>query len=100
MQRDHARLLERKLEGDRRIATLQQKLQQARKQQGGGGGAVDGGGGGQQQQAGSVPLTVEHERGARLAAEAKVCLCGRVSFSALGHLHTTLSKSCLFCQTC
>lgn len=37
LQRDHARLLDRKLEGDRRVGSLQQKLQQLRtnKQAGG-----------------------------------------------------------------
>jgi hypothetical protein len=44
LQKDHARLLDRKLEGDRRIGTLQQKLQQLKQQKGGSsGGGADGG---------------------------------------------------------
>lgn len=83
LQRDHARLLDRKLEGDRRVSTLQQKVQDLKRK------CVDSRGGEQsapqasaarsalpKQQldkgAASLSGVAEAEKAARLAAEAKV----------------------------
>jgi chromosome segregation ATPase len=79
LQRDHARLLDRKLEGDRRVGSLQQKLQQLRssKQAGAQGGssadaAAAGQGGVAAGFSGAAGGAVAAEQQARLAAEAKV----------------------------